>query len=90
MSSLKQLKLAEKIAADQKALITELQLVGKDIERCEKLISGLKAELDSINSRFQGPRSTREDIAYLTELLACAKKSSLGKSSWEVCKSEHP
>jgi chromosome segregation ATPase len=79
MTTLKDLKLAEKSAAEQRALISELNGVLKDLERCEKTIADLKAELEGINSRYQGPRSTREDVAYLTDLLACAKK----KLTWE-------
>ena len=79
MTTLKDLKLAEKSAAEQKSLITELNNVLGDIERCEKTIRDLKAELETINSQHKGPRSTREDIAYLTALLGCARK----KLTWE-------
>jgi len=53
--------------------------LARDIERCEKTMSDLKAELDSVNSKHQGRRTTREDIAYLTDLLKCANK----KLVWE-------
>lgn len=79
MSSLKQLKLEEKSAAHQGRLIQELNGLVKDIERSEKTISALTQELAEVNARFQGPRKTREDVAYLTALLDCAKR----KLAWE-------
>jgi hypothetical protein len=79
MSSLKDLKLAQKAANEQRQVILELQTLVKDIERAEKTIVGLKSELESVNSKYQGQRNTREDVAYLTALLECAKK----KLAWE-------
>jgi hypothetical protein len=79
VSSLKQLRLEEKSAAHQRRVILELNAIVKDIERSEKTISALKLELEAVNAKYQGPRNTREDIAYLTGLLDCAKK----KLAWE-------
>jgi hypothetical protein len=79
MSSLKNLKLAEKAANEQLQVILELETLVKDIERCEKTIVGLNQQLQSVNSKYQGRRTTREDIAYLTDLLECAKR----KLAWE-------
>jgi hypothetical protein len=79
MSSLKQIRLAEKMATQHQFVIAELQTLVKDIERCEKTMTALKNELGMVNSKYQGPRTTREDIAYLTGLLDCAKK----KLAWE-------
>jgi len=79
MSSLKQLNLAEKAAGQSRLVIADLQSLVKDIERCEKTMTALKTELAAVNSKYQGPRNTREDIAYLTALLDCAKK----KLAWE-------
>jgi uncharacterized protein YoxC len=79
MSSAKDLKLEQKAALLQAQLISELNVLVKDIERSEKTITGLRGELSGINSRYQGPRTTRDDIAYLTVLLDCAKK----KLAWE-------
>jgi hypothetical protein len=79
MSSLKEIKLAEKSLAEQKSLVRDLHGLLKDIERCEQAIMKLKAELEAINAKHQRPRTTREDIEYLTGLLACAKK----KLNWE-------
>ena len=79
MNSLKEIKLAEKSLAEQKSLIADLNGLLKDIERCEQMIMSLKAELERINATFQSPRTTRQDIEYLSGLLACAKK----KLNWE-------
>jgi t-SNARE complex subunit (syntaxin) len=79
MASVKQFKQAEKGLARQQRALAELQNLARDIERCEKTISDLKAELESINSKHQGRRTTRDDIAYLTDLLRCANK----KLVWE-------
>ena len=79
MSSLKDLKLAQKASQEQRQVVLELKTLVTDIERSENTIVALKGELENINSKYQGRRTTREDIAYLTDLLACAKK----KLAWE-------
>lgn len=79
MASLKQLKLAEKGAAQQQQVIRDLNSIVKDIERSEKTILALNRDLQEVNARFRGPRDTREDIAYLSGLLECAKR----KLAWE-------
>lgn len=79
MSSLKDLKLAEKSVALQKEVVRELNALVADIERCEKTISDLQQELAVVNSKYPSPRTTRQDIAYLTDLLKCANK----KLAWE-------
>jgi hypothetical protein len=79
MSSLKQLKQSEKSALHQQQVIQELNAIVKDIERCEKTIHDLQRELTAVNSRYPVPRTTRDDIAYLTDLLKCANK----KLAWE-------
>jgi hypothetical protein len=79
MGSLKQLKHEEKAAALQRQVILELNEIARDIERSEKIILKLNQDLQSVNAKFQGPRGTREDVAYLTALLECAKR----KLAWE-------
>ena len=79
MLSVKDIKLAGKLASQQAQVVSELKVLAKDIERCEQTIRELKKHLEGVNSKHQGPRSTREDIAYLTELLECAKR----KLNWE-------
>jgi hypothetical protein len=79
MASLKEYKLAARSAAQQQQVIGELDGLVKDIERCEKTIVDLKAELETVNQKHLGRKTTREDIAYLEDLLKCAHK----KLTWE-------
>lgn len=72
-------KLAEKAAHEQVQVVGEIEVLVKSIERCEKTISELKVELEQVNQKHQGRRTTQEDIAYLTDLLKCANK----KLGWE-------
>lgn len=79
MASLKQYKLAAKSVARQQQVIAELEVLVRDIDRCEKSILDLKADLESVNQKHAARRTTREDIAYLEDLLKCAHK----KLTWE-------
>jgi predicted RNase H-like nuclease (RuvC/YqgF family) len=79
MSSIKDLKLAEKSVALQRQVVSELNTLVRDIERCEKTIVDLQSELAVVNSKYPSPRTTRQDVAYLTDLLKCANK----KLAWE-------
>ena len=79
MSSLKNLKLAQKAVIQQQEVIRELDALVDDIERCETTIVALKSELEAVNERHKNRKTTREDIAYLTDLLKCANK----KLTWE-------
>ena len=79
MASLKDLKLAQKIAAEQQQLVSQFESLVTDIGRCEKMISDLQIELMTANAKYPSPRTTREDIGYLTDLLKCANK----KLVWE-------
>lgn len=79
MPSIKQLKLSEKSAAQQQEVIAELNTLVNDIARCEKTIAQLQRELTDVTAKYPGQRTTREDIAYLTDLLKCANK----KLAWE-------
>jgi hypothetical protein len=79
MSSIKDLKLEQKAALQHQKLISELDTLVRDIERCEKTMSHLRDELETANSKYPSPRTTRDDVAYLSALLECAKK----KLAWE-------
>jgi hypothetical protein len=79
MVSLKQIKQDEKNRAREQQLISELNAISEDIERCESTLTRLTTDLEAINAKFQGPRSTRQDVEYLTGLLDCAKR----KLAWE-------
>jgi predicted RNase H-like nuclease (RuvC/YqgF family) len=69
----------EKAAGHQQQLISELNALVKDIERCEKTIVELQTELERVNVEHKDRKTTRDDIAYLEDLLKCANK----KLTWE-------
>ena len=79
MSTIKALKLTQKSLAQQREMIGELQSLAESIERGEKMIMELKSELEEVGRRHESRSTTQEDIAYLEDLLACAKK----KLVWE-------
>ena len=60
-------------------MLEELSGLVKSIERAETLLAELKSDTEEMNAKHQHRRSTREDIAYLEDLLKCAKK----KLAWE-------
>ena len=79
MSTSRQIKEEQRVAAQQKSLIGELQALAIDIERCDKTVQGLRTELLAVNERHANRTTTQHDIAYLEDLLACARK----KLVWE-------
>lgn len=79
MSTIKDLKLAEKSVLLQQQVVMELNTLVRDIERAEKTILDLQTELVAVNAKYPSPRTTRQDIGYLTDLLKCANK----KLAWE-------
>jgi predicted RNase H-like nuclease (RuvC/YqgF family) len=79
MASIKDLRVAEKTVLQQQQVVSELNTLVRDIERCEKTILDLQSELAVVNAKYPSPRTTRQDIAYLTDLLKCANK----KLAWE-------
>ena len=78
-SSGKNQRLARKTALLQQAVLHELQSLVKTIERAEALLAELKDETTAMNVKHQHRQTTRDDIAYLEDLLKCAKK----KLAWE-------
>jgi hypothetical protein len=72
-------KLLHKSNVLQGEMLEELQSLVKSIERGETLLAELKQDTEEMNAKHQHRRSTREDIAYLEDLLKCAKK----KLAWE-------
>ncbi|MDR3403398.1 MAG: hypothetical protein P4L99_12945 [Chthoniobacter sp.] len=79
MASNRAKKLLRKSTVLQAEMLEELQGLVKNIERAETLLTELKQDTEEMNARHQHRRTTREDIAYLEELLKCAKK----KLAWE-------
>lgn len=72
-------KLLHKSNVLQAEMLEELQSLVKSIERGETLLAELKLDTEEMDAKHQHRRSTREDIAYLEDLLKCAKK----KLAWE-------
>ena len=66
-------------AAEHRRLLAELNDLAMSVNRCQGTIASLLAELSSANAKFQGQRSTPQEVEYLTILLACAKR----KLAWE-------
>jgi hypothetical protein len=79
MFSRKTLKLAQKSVARQQEVIAGLEALVKSIDRGEQMATALKTEMEAVMARHEHRTSTREDIAYLEDLLRCAKK----KLVWE-------
>jgi hypothetical protein len=79
MGSSKSLKLARKSALLQKDVLTELEALMKSIARGEKMIVELKEEMELVGTKHRDRKTTQDDIAYLEDLLRCAKK----KLAWE-------
>jgi hypothetical protein len=72
-------KLLHKSNVLQGEMLEELQALVKSIERAETLLAELKRDTEAMNAKHQERRTTREDIAYIEDLLKCAKK----KLAWE-------
>jgi len=66
-------------AAERRRVLAELKQLAVDIGRCQETITSVLAELSSTNAKYQGERSTRQEVEYLTILLSCAKR----KLAWE-------
>lgn len=79
MSLSKSKKLARKSSVMQQEVLVELQSLVKTIERAETLLVELQQEAAAVQARHKEVRSTREDVAYLEDLLKCAKM----KLAWE-------
>jgi hypothetical protein len=79
MSTSRQIKEEQRVTAQQKSLVGELQALVKDIERCDKTVQGLREELLKVNEKHANRTTTQDDIAYLEDLLGCARK----KLVWE-------
>jgi hypothetical protein len=60
-------------------MLDDLRTLVKSIERAETLLAELKRDTVAMNARHQTQRTTREDIAYLEDLLKVARK----KLAWE-------
>ena len=80
MASSKAKKLLRKSTLLQGEMLDDLHTLAKSIERAETLLAELKRDTEAMTARHPASRrTTREDIAYLEDLLQCAKK----KLAWE-------
>jgi len=79
MATTKQLKEAQRVAFQQKGIVGELQALVMDIERCENTIIALKAEMEAVNTKHADRKTTQDDVHFLEDLLACARR----KLVWE-------
>jgi len=66
-------------AIERRKVLAELRELAADIERSQESITSVMAELNAVNSKYGGERTTRQEVEYLTILLACAKR----KLAWE-------
>lgn len=66
-------------AAERRRVLADLNELADDINRCDKTIGDVMGQLEAVNKKYQGERSTRQEVEYLTILLDCAKK----KLAWE-------
>src|SRR5687768_10601224 len=72
-------RLAKKAALRQQELVEELQAVAHSIEKVDGMIVALKDDMEAVNAKHASRKTTTEDIAYLEDLLRCARK----KLAWE-------
>jgi hypothetical protein len=66
-------------AAEGRRVVNEVNRLAADIRRSGETITSVIADMNSINAKYQGPRTTREEVEFLKVLLACAKR----KLAWE-------
>jgi hypothetical protein len=66
-------------AAERRRVLDELKDLATDIERSQQTITAVMTELNAVNVKYQGERSTKQEVDYLTVLLSCAKR----KLAWE-------
>jgi hypothetical protein len=66
-------------AAERRRILAEVNQLAVDIGRCEKTIASVMATLESVNTKYRGPRTTRDEVEFLKVLLDCAKR----KLAWE-------
>jgi hypothetical protein len=67
-------------AAERQKVLVEVNKFAADIARSERTIASVMADLNVVNAKYQGTRTTREEVEFLKVLLDCAKK----KLAWET------
>lgn len=66
-------------AAERRRVLNEVNQMAASIARCEKTITSVMTDLQVINTKYRGTRSTREEVEFLKVLLDCAQR----KLAWE-------
>ncbi len=66
-------------AAERRRVLIDVQQLAGSIARCQETIVEVMTGLKTANAKYEGGRSTRQEVEYLTVLLDCAKK----KLAWE-------
>jgi hypothetical protein len=77
-------------ASHHQEAVEELEGVLKGIERSEGLITSLRVEMDAVTGKYPAERTTQQDVDFLTDLLACAKKKLLLEKQIETLKKRVP
>jgi hypothetical protein len=72
-------RLARKSALRQQEVVESLQALANSIEKADAMIVALKDQMEIVNDKHQERKTTSDDIAYLEDLLQCARK----KLAWE-------
>ena len=67
-------KQQRRVTAHHEAAVKDLEGLLKGIERSEQLLTSLRVEMDEVNGKYPAQRNTQQDVDFLTDLLACAKK----------------
>jgi hypothetical protein len=77
-------------AAHHQEAVQDLEGILKGIARGEELLTSLRVEMDEVNRKYPAQRTTQEDVDFLTDLLACAKKKLLLEKQIESLKKRVP
>jgi hypothetical protein len=71
--------LARKAAQRQLEVVESLEALANSIGKADTMINELKVQMEAVNAKHADRKTTADDIAYLEDLLRCARK----KLAWE-------
>ena len=72
-------RLARKAALRQQEVVEALEGLANSIGKADTMITELKDQMEAVNAKHAHRKTTADDIAYLEDLLKCARK----KLAWE-------
>ncbi len=72
-------RLARKAALRQLEVVESLEALANSIGKADTMINELKEQMEAVNAKHADRKTTADDIAYLEDLLRCARK----KLTWE-------